>query len=263
MKTALDYIDIYSWLLLAFMSVGLILSAFLGKIAWGKRVRHDADFSDELKIVLGGTLSLFGLLMGFLLTFAISGHNTRMAAEENEAIVIGNAFQRTSLLEAAYQPQAEQMLKDYLALRINYFSTDNDDKRTAIRMESIRIQTQMWRYVSKIAKDNPTPVIVMVLESCNDLYTAQQKTMSSWRHQIPGIAWALLIRFAVCSNFMIGYNIRGKVGSNVLICTMPLITALALFMIAEIDVPGKGLIHVEPDNLRSILVTLGQGGLAQ
>lgn len=263
MLTALHSIDTYSWLLLAFMSLGLILAAFAGKIAWGKRIRHDAGFGDELKIVLGGTLSLFGLLMGFLLTFAISGHNTRMAAEENEAIAIGNAFQRTTLLSDTQQVQAEKMLKAYLGLRIDFFATEDDNKRAAIRMASIQMQTHMWGLISKIAKDNPNPVIVTALNASNDLYTAQQKTMASWRHQIPGVAWALLILFALCSNFMIGYNVRGKAGSNVLVCTMPLITALALFMIAEIDVPGKGLIQVTPDNLSAILVTLEHGGLAR
>lgn len=75
-------------------------------------------------------------------------------------------------------------------------------------MESIRMQTHMWELVSKIAKANPDPVIATALNVCNDLYTTQQKTMASWRHQIPGATWFLLIIFGVCSNFLIGYNSR-------------------------------------------------------
>lgn len=67
--------------------------------------------------------------------------------------------------------------------------------------------------------------------------------------------------FGLCSNFLIGYNVRGQKGSNRLIFIIPAITALALFMIAEIDVPGKGIIHVSPDNLQALLVTLSHGGL--
>jgi hypothetical protein len=262
MLTTLSSIDVYSWLLLAFMLVTLIFAVFAGKVAWGKKEKHDAAFVDELKIVLGGTLSMFGLLMGFILTFAISGHNTRMAAEENEAIAIGNAFQRTTLLSEVHQEQAETMLQNYLALRVEFFATEDDDKRAAIRMESIQMQTHMWTLISQLAKKDQSPLILTALNATNDLYTAQQKTMSSWRHQIPGIAWALLILFGICSNFLIGYNIRGKAGSNKLVCIMPIITAMALFMIAEIDVPGRGLIQVAPDNLNAINVTLEQGGLA-
>lgn len=115
--------------------------------------------------------------------------------------------------------------------------------------------------ISKIAKVKPDPILAMALNACNDLYTAQQKTLASWRNQVPGTAWAILLVFGLCSNFLLGYNVRGQRGSNRLIFIIPAITALALFMIAEIDVPGKGIIHVSPDNLQALLVTLSHGGL--
>lgn len=261
MLKLLESIDIYSWMLLACIFISLSLAAFLGKFTWGRKFEHDAATEDELKIVLGATLSLFGLLMGFILSFAISGYNMRVAAEENEAIAVGNAFQRTTLLQDSHQEQAKQILLKYLSLRTQFFETMDDDQRAQIRLESIRMQTRMWMLISRIAKANPNPIIAMALNACNDLYIAQQKTMASWRHQIPGAAWAILIVFGLCSNFLIGYNVRGKSGRNALIFVIPAVTALTLFMIAEIDVPGKGIIHVEPDNLKAIRVTVSSGGL--
>ncbi|MBX6965407.1 hypothetical protein [Alcaligenes faecalis] len=261
MENFLYAIDSYSWLLLICIFISLSLAAFLGKFSWGRKFKRDAATEDELKIVLGATLSLFGLLIGFILSFAISGYNTRVAAEENEAIAVGNAFQRTTLLQESHQEQAKSILMDYLNLRSQFFETADEDQRAEIRMESIRMQTSMWTLISRIAKANPDPIIVTVLNACNDLYVAQQKTMASWRHQIPGAAWTILIIFGLCSNFLIGYNIRGKGGRNTLIFVIPAVTALALFMIAEIDVPGKGIIRVAPDNLKAIRVTVSSGGL--
>lgn len=254
-------IDLYSWMLLIGIFALLSLAAFLGKFTWGKKFKHDVIADDELKIVLGATLSLFGLLIGFILSFAIGGYNTRVAAEENEAIAIGNAFQRSTLLKDSHQQQAKDILQEYLSLRTQFFETMNDEQRAQIRMESIRMQTHMWELISKIAKASPDPVIATALNACNDLYTSQQKTMASWRHQIPAAAWFLLIIFGVCSNFLIGYNIRGRKGRSALIFVIPVVTALALFMIAEIDVPGKGLIHVSPSNLTALRITLSGGGL--
>ena len=57
----------------------------------------------------------------------------------------------------------------------------------------------------------------------------------------PGAAWVLLILFAVSANVLIGYNIRGLRGSNIMILILPLLTTMALFMIAEIDIRVKGL----------------------
>lgn len=254
-------VDFYSWVLLFCIFAGLSLAAFLGKFTWGRRVKRDALAEDELKIVLGATLSLFGLLIGFILSFAIGGYNTRVAAEENEAIAVGNAFQRTTLLKEGHQEQAQKILLEYLNLRTQFFGTASDQERAQIRLESIRIQTRMWNLISNIAKAHPDPIIATALNACNDLYTAQQKTMASWRHQIPGAAWFILIVFGVCSNFLIGYNVRGSRDRNALIFIIPAVTALALFMIAEIDVPGKGIIQVSPDNLQALRVTLSSGGL--
>ncbi|MCL7713346.1 hypothetical protein [Stenotrophomonas mori] len=262
MSLLLEFVDAHSWALLPSMLALLGLSAFAGKLAWGRRVRHEATADDELKVVLGATLSLFGLLIGFLLSFAIGGYNTRMAAEENEAIAIGNAFQRTTLLGAERQAHAERLLGDYLEQRIGFFDAPDETRREQARMQSIQMQTRMWAYVGRIAQERPDPVIVTVLNACNDLYTAQQKTMASWRHQIPGAAWAMLIAFGVCSNVLIGYNIRGARTGSALLLVVPAVTALAMFLIAEIDVPGRGLIHVTPDNLEAIRATLAAGGLA-
>ncbi|KQN99339.1 MULTISPECIES: hypothetical protein [Stenotrophomonas] len=262
MPEILEFVDAHSWVLLPSMLALLGLSAFLGKLTWGRRFGHEPAADDELKIVLGATLSLFGLLIGFLLSFAIGGYNTRMAAEENEAIAIGNAFQRTTLLGAERQAQAERLLLDYLDRRVGFFAAADEAQREQARMQSIQMQARMWTYVARIASDNPDPVIATVLNACNDLYTAQQKTMASWRHQIPGAAWAMLVAFGVCSNFLIGYNIRGRNSGSALLLVVPAITALAMFLIAEIDVPGKGLIHVTPDNLQAIRTTLSAGGLA-
>lgn len=263
MTTFIDFVDAYSWVMLLSILALLGSSAFLGKLVWKQHRKREATLDDELKIVLGATLSLFGLLMGFILSIAISGYNTRLAAEENEAIAIGNAFQRTTLLTGeGHKEHAEKLLHNYLDLRIRFFDTADEQERAAIRMESIRTQTHMWTLISRIAKQHPDPVIVSALNACNDLYTAQQKTMASWRHQIPGTAWVILILFGMCSNFLIGYNMRGKSGSHTLLLVVPAVTSLALFMISEIDIPGKGIIHVTPHNLEAVKVTLDGGGLA-
>ncbi len=252
-----------SYATLAISIIVLGLAAILGKKWWWYKQDKSDSGNDEVKLVLGAILSLFGLLIGFLLTIAISGYNTRFAAEENEAIAIGNAFQRTSLLDTvAHQEVGEMYLQDYLSLRILFYTATDKNQRAQARLDSIKMQTKMWLYVSDIAKAKPNPINASILSAVNDLYTAQQKTMSSWRRQIPSAAWILLGLFALCSNFLIGYNIRGARGHFLLVMTFPALTTLALFMIAEIDVPGEGIIHVTPENLMMVRETVDKGGLA-
>jgi hypothetical protein len=37
---------------------------------------------------------------------------------------------------------------------------------------------------------------------------------------------------------------------------LPFLTTLALFMIAEIDIPGEGIIHVTPDDLEALKIAV-------
>ncbi|QDQ87732.1 hypothetical protein FMZ60_09115 [Alcaligenaceae bacterium SJ-26] len=255
------FMGIDSWLTLCVFLFGLCAAAWLGKRTWSRHYRRTEAFEDELKVVLGASLSLFGLLVGFILSFAISGYNARIAAEENEAIAIGNAIQHTTLLEDRYQARAEQLLTEYLELRIRFYETGNEVLRAQLRLQAIELQTRMWSLISRIARAEPNAIVNTVLAASTALYVSQQKTMASWRRQIPNAAWIMLLLFGVCSNFLIGYNTRGRQGSHLLLLTTPVITALTLFMIAEIDVPGRGLIHVVPDNLQAIKITLEHGGL--
>ncbi|UNK21932.1 hypothetical protein [Yersinia intermedia] len=241
-----------------FLSFFVLLasSAYIGKFVFKKRHNESAIVDDETKVILGATLSLLGLLLGFILSISISGYNTRQQSQEVETIAIGNAYQRSELLSVNDQGKAKDILKQYLEARIQFFKSGVKDNDNQWRELSLDKQTQLWNIASLDAISNPNPVTVSVLSAYSDLYTSQQKTMASWRYQIPVAAWILLIFFSVSSNILIGYNIRGLHGSNMLMLVLPFLTTLALFMIAEIDIPGEGIIHVTPDDLEALKIAV-------
>lgn len=228
----------------------------LGGAAWGGKYffnKHIAHFNDDqAKIVLGAILSLLGLLIGFVLSISIGGYNERQKTEENEMVVIGVALQRTQLLAPEQQEKAEKLLHEYLDARIEFFRAETQTENRNWRVISAEKQNQLWQIAVAEANKTPNPVIASVLAAYNDLYVAQEKTMVSWRYQIPNIVWALLIFFAIVSNFLIGYNARKEQGVNTIILLLPFLITMALFIIAEIDIPGKGVIHVTPDDLMAL-----------
>lgn len=262
MSEFLTLVDVDSLKRLLVIFVLLGLAAWAGKALSRRHARMSPAQDDDIKIVLGATLSLFGLLLGFLLSFAISGYNARVSAEENEAIAVANAFQRTSLLpSSSAQEQAKALLDQYLQARIQFYKAADDTERAASRVHAIQLQTKMWQSVSDMAKQAPNPVSMSLVEACNQLYITQQQTMASWRSQIPLAAWLILVVFGACSNFLIGYHMHGSNRGLVWLLVVPFVTALALFMISEIDVPGKGVIHVTSQNLEGLRTTLDTGGL--
>jgi len=162
----------------------LSLSAWAGRAIGNRQSEADPAKDESLSIVLGATLSLFGLLIGFLLSFAISGYNTRVSSEENEAMAVANAFQLTALLPtSSAQQQAETLLDKYLASRIAFYHAQDEAERATMRMRSIEVQTKMWNFVSEVAKQTPNQVSMSLVEACGQLYITQQKTMASWRNR--------------------------------------------------------------------------------
>ena len=84
----------------------------------------------------------------------------------------------------------------------------------------------------------------------NDVLNSQGYTQAAWSNRIPVAAWGLMGLTAVFSNMLLGYRER-KTGVLVLLI-LPVIVSIAFFLIADIDSPRGGVIHVAPQNLLSV-----------
>jgi protein-S-isoprenylcysteine O-methyltransferase Ste14 len=90
----------------------------------------------------------------------------------------------------------------------------------------------------------------------NDVLNSQGYTQAAWWNRIPVAAWALLLLIAVCSNVMVGYGARNAKAERGLLLVLPLIVAIAFFLIADIDSPRGGVIRVFPQNLHNLAESL-------
>jgi hypothetical protein len=87
-------------LVLAVSFVVLLLAAWIGDLL-RKRVRPVEDEErDDYSVVLGATLTLLGLLIGFSFSMAVSRYDQRKNYEEAEAYAIGTEYARADLLPA-------------------------------------------------------------------------------------------------------------------------------------------------------------------
>ncbi|MFY9730115.1 MAG: hypothetical protein WAK24_05875, partial [Candidatus Acidiferrales bacterium] len=81
-------------------------------------------------------------------------------------------------------------------------------------------------------------------------------TQAAWWNRIPIAAWSLMILIALFANVGIGYDSRGAKPAPVQFLVLPLILAIAFFLIADIDSPRSGIIRVLPQNLLSLSQSL-------
>lgn len=94
----------------------------------------------------------------------------------------------------------------------------------------------------------------MLLAVYSELRTSQQQTTAVSRRKIPDAAWLVIILFSMAGCCMVGKQHSGKRINHFTQLVLPLMMSLSLFLVAEIDYPGEGVIRVTPDDLE--LITL-------
>ena len=97
-------------------------------------------------------------------------------------------------------------------------------------------------------------LLALVLAGMNDVINSQGYTQAAYWNRIPTAAWFLLAAIALCSNVLFGYRVRN---AGKLSLVLPLVGSISLLLIADIDAPRHGLIHVSPQNLESLARSIG------
>lgn len=176
------------------------------------------DGGNDFGVVLTGTLTLLGLIIGFSISMAISRYDLRKNYEQGEANAIAIEYVRADLLPAVDGTKLRELLKTYLDLRA----------------------------IATV----PPPQQGVVISGMNDVVLSQRSTQAAWWNRIPVSLWALLVVISIGCNFLIGYRARRTDWLVFLI--MPVAVSISFFLISDLDSPRGGAIRVAPQNLISL-----------
>ena len=225
-----------------------------GRLRHGQRKQQEGSQGD-FTLVLGGTLTLLGLIIGFTFSMAVGRYDQRKNYEEQEANAIGTEYLRADLLPAADSAKIRGLLRSYLEQRILFYTSRDEQQLRQINTQTARLETEMWSGVATYASGQPTSVAAaLVAAGMNDVLNSQGYTQASWWNRIPFGAWVLLISIAIFCNLWIGYGAHP--GSTSILLMLPIALSITIFLIADIDSPRGGVINVRPQNLRSTLESL-------
>lgn len=212
------------------------------------------DSHEDFQFVVGGTLTLLVLIIGFTFSMAVNRYDMRKNFEEQEANAIGTEYVRADLLPSADAARVQTLLKDYLDQRILQYQARNGPRIREIDAETSRLQAEMWSVVAKSGVAQPTNVMALVVSGMNDVLNAQGYTQAAWWNRIPAGAWILVTLISLFCNVLIGYAAHGRSGFLFLI--LPIALSISLFLIADIDSPRGGVIRVHPQNLEALARSL-------
>ncbi len=246
----------YSWDLLCLSLLGFVCATLCG-VAVAKRLQNsEANSGDDVRVVLGATLTLLGLVIGFAFSMAINGYNTRQANEATEATAIASVFARTDLLASEDANILRQTLSQYLDQRLLFYTASNNNEQlAALERASTLLKHDAWNTTVHGTLSQQNPISAFVLAGMADLLNSYERTSAGWHSQIPTAAWSLMAMLSVFCNILIGYSASTR-GHRGLLLVFPLVIAISLAIINDIDIPGHGVIHISPDNLMRVANSL-------
>jgi hypothetical protein len=252
MSTLIDH----PFLLLFVSLITLCLCAWLGATAFGKWLPHEHAARQELTLVLSAALTLLGLIIGFTFSMAISRYDMRKQYEQSEATAIETEYLRADLLPAADAARLRLQLRAYLAQRIAFYRASDAARARQIDEQTVKLQQQLWSGLQASAASRPNSLTMLVVAGMNNVLAFRGDTQALWWNRIPVAAWTLMGLIAILCNGLLGFSARHLKGRTVVL-VLPLVLSIAFFMIADIDSPRGGVIHVSPRNLLSVASLLG------
>ena len=211
---------------------------------------------EDFNLVLGATLTLLSLIIGFSFSMAISRYDQRKALEESEANAIGTEYVRCDFLSEPFAAHARDLLREYARIRVEFYSTRDRARLPAVEADTLKLQDRMWATVSAGVREGPNPLGALAAAGMNDVLNSQGYTQASWWNRIPVGAWVLIATIGALACGMVGFGARAAQKEPLLMLTVPLIVAISMFLIADIDSPRGGVILVAPQNLLALMTTL-------
>jgi hypothetical protein len=232
----------------------LWLAAWIGMAIRSRQHAFPESMRADYGTIVGATLTLLGLLIGFTFSMATTRYDLRKSLEEEEANAIGTEYVRVDFLPAGNASQVQALLRQYTDLRIRFYAARDQAELRRINADTASVQNQMWAMVAAAAKLQASPLSALASSGMNDVLNSQGYTQAAWWNRIPIAAWSLMFLIAVLSNLLLGYGMHGRV--IVLSVVLPLAVSISFFLIADIDSPRGGVIRVQPQNLYAFAQTL-------
>jgi hypothetical protein len=236
--------------------VTLVAFSELGSRVIGRYVDHGKEAREDFDIVLAASLTLLGLIIGFAFSMAVSRYEQRKSYEEAEANAIGTEWVRAGLLAAPDTAKVRALLRSYLDERILFYHSRDAAQLRQINARTNELQTQLWSAIESAAADRQTPIVALAASGMNDVLNSQSYTQASWWNRIPPAAWALMMTIAILCNLMIGVRASPLKNRRGMLLILPVILSVAFLLIADIDSPRGGYIHVRAQNLLALSATM-------
>jgi len=240
----------YLWLPVALtLFVVIALSVRAGWIVGRKRLALLGENANEgVGAVEGATFAMMGLLLAFTFTGAASRFEQRRDLIVQEANAIGTAWLRLDLMREEPRARARELMRRYLDQRLEAYRDVTDLERRARTLAAVAaLQAELWNLALEQSRDDKSqPIPQVLLPALNEVFDIATTRVLAGRNHPPMAIFLMLGLLVLLSAFLAGFG-QSKVPrqSQWHLLGFSIITALALYLIIDLEYPRIGVIRVD------------------
>ena len=205
-----------------------------------------------------------GLLLGFSFAIAAARHEARRELLVEETNSIGTTARLAQLLPEPHATNVVRLLREYVPLRIEaHREAQFSDQFATTRKRSTELQDHMWAEAVAAAAERPSPIVASFISSLSEMIDLEAKRVAAKRNHVPGAVWLLLLCVAGCGLWLVSYQ-GGTSGRHSILerFVFPVLVAIVIAIITDIDTPRGGLISLDERPLLELNETLNRSSTA-
>jgi Protein of unknown function (DUF4239) len=238
------------WAILPLTIVFGLASFELGyRLAHYRQQLHQEEKESPVGGMVAATLGLLAFMLAFTFGLAGSRFEDRRQVILSEANAIGTTYLRAAMLPEPMRTEVKNLLREYVDLRVE--TVQQPGNLTQALSKSEELHERLWAQAVAVTEKDRSPIAAIFVQSLNEMIDLHAtRVQAGLRSRVPAVIWIVLYLLAILAMEMIGYH-AGLANSRRSIAAIALIIgfSLVLFLIADLDRPGQGLLRVSQQSM--------------
>lgn len=229
------------------------------RIARYRRQRYRDEKESPVGPMVAATLGLLAFMLAFTFGMAASRFEDRRQAVLSEANAIGTMYLRTAMIAEPMRTESRNLIREYVDLRLEGSQLGKTDQAIS---KSEDLHRRLWTQAVAAVEQERTAITGLFVQSLNvviDLHS--KRIMAGLRSRVPGAIWVGLYSLAVLAMGVTGYH-DGQSSNRRSVAMIALVLAFSavLFLIADLDRPGQGLLLVSQQSMLDLRNSIAATG---
>jgi len=239
--------------LLALLPTLGILAGMLACLEIGRRigVRHLRLWGGDepgAGAIDGAVFALFGLIIAFTFSGALSRFDYRRGQIVIEANAIGTAYLRLDLLPAEARSPLRPLFREYVASRLaTHRALGLDETARHESEKSLGLQAEIWRRAVPAAQSTGSAATqTLVVSSLNEMFDIASARLAAARLHVPLVIVLLLCGLAGAAALVVGHSsalVERRTWFRPVLFALAI--ASSIYVTFDLELPRVGLIRLD------------------